>query len=215
MFSGNNIYIFAFGATAFAERSAAMKAPVGLLSGRAVCVSRWRGVAPTSSAERSKRYFHGRGRGGKRHLQRRFLRKRGAGDVPAPPGGAVAQRLRGFKSAEPEKTVKRSSRRTGVNLQFFPVQPTSLGLKGASSPFFVAPARRNRWHFSGSLLVSKENLSRLHPLPSPLFHMEQFTSPQRRWGCARCTRCSRPSLPGGRWRARRCRSSAGWRGRWC
>ena len=64
--------------------------------------------------------------------------------VSAPPGGAVAQRLRGFKSAEPEKTVKRSSRRTGVNLQFFPVEPTSLGLKGASSPFFVAPARRNR-----------------------------------------------------------------------
>ena len=60
------------------------------------------------------------------------------------PGGAVAQRLKGFKSAEPEKTVKRSSRRTGVNLQFFPVQPTSLGLKGASNPFFVAPARRNR-----------------------------------------------------------------------
>ena len=88
-----------------------------------------------------------------------------------PLGGAVAQRLRGFKSAEPEKTVKRSSRRTGVNLQFFPVEPTSLGLKGASSPFFVAPARRNRWHFSGSLLVSKENISRLHPLPpSPVPH---------------------------------------------
>ena len=32
---------------------------------------------------------------------------------PLPLGGAVAQRLRGFKSAEPEKTVKRSSRRTG------------------------------------------------------------------------------------------------------
>ena len=63
---------------------------------------------------------------------------------PLPLGGAVAQRLRGYKSAEPEKTVKRSSRRTGVNLQFFPVQPSSLGLKGASSPFFVAPARRNR-----------------------------------------------------------------------
>ena len=55
-----------------------------------------------------------------------------AGKFPAKPqtlrarslpggGGAVAQRLRGFKSAEPEKTVKRSSRRTGVNLQFFPV----------------------------------------------------------------------------------------------
>ena len=38
-----------------------------------------------------------------------------------PLGGAVAQRLRGFKSAEPKKTVKRSSRRTGVNLQFFSV----------------------------------------------------------------------------------------------
>jgi len=47
-----------------------------------------------------------------------------------------------------------------VNLQFFPVQPSALGLKGASSPFFVAPARRNRWHFSGSLLVSKENIPR-------------------------------------------------------
>ena len=113
-------------------------------------------------AGRSKRYFHGRGRNGKLHLQRRFLRKRGAaGGRLLPLGGAVAQRLRGFKSAEPEKTVKRSSRRTGVNLQFFPVQPTPLGLKGASSPFFVAPARRNRWHFSGSLLVSKENIPRL------------------------------------------------------
>ena len=78
IFSGKIIFNFAFGATAFAERSAAMKAPVGLLSGRAVCVSRWRGVALTSSAERSKRYFHGRGRRGKRHLQRRFLRKRSA-----------------------------------------------------------------------------------------------------------------------------------------
>ena len=97
------------------------------------------------SADFSDLLFHGRGRNGKRHLQRRFLRKRGAaGGRLLPLGGAVAQRLRGFKSAEPEKTVKRSSRRTGVNLQFFPVQPTPLGLKGASSPFFVAPARRNR-----------------------------------------------------------------------
>ena len=87
-----------------------------------------------------------------------FRLKRKACRRACSPGGAVAQRLRGCKSAEPEKTVKRSSRRTGVNLQFFPVQPSSLGLKGASSPFFVAPARRNRWHFSGSLLVSKENI---------------------------------------------------------
>ena len=105
-------------------------------------------------------HFHGRGRRGKQQLPRRFLRKRGAAGGNAPLGGAVAQRLRGCKSAEPEKTVKRSSRRTGVNLQFFPVRPSPLGLKGASSPFFVAPARRNRWHFSGSLLVSKENIPR-------------------------------------------------------
>ena len=34
---------------AFAKRSGAMKATVGLLSGRTVCDSRWRGLAPTSS----------------------------------------------------------------------------------------------------------------------------------------------------------------------
>ena len=39
-----------WGGTAFAKRSGAMKAPVGLLSGSAVCDSRWRGVAPTSAA---------------------------------------------------------------------------------------------------------------------------------------------------------------------
>ena len=38
-----------WGWTALAKRSAAMKAPVGLLSGSAVCDSRWRGVAPTSA----------------------------------------------------------------------------------------------------------------------------------------------------------------------
>ena len=38
-----------WGETAFAQRSGAMKAPVGLLSGSAVCDSRWRGVAPTSA----------------------------------------------------------------------------------------------------------------------------------------------------------------------
>ena len=56
-YSAEFLFYFAFGATAFAERSVAMEAPVGLLSGRAVCVSRWRGFAPTSSAERSKRIF--------------------------------------------------------------------------------------------------------------------------------------------------------------
>ncbi len=85
MFSGKIIFNFAF-----AERSVAMKAPLGLLSGRAVCVSRWRGVAPTSSAERSKRYFHERGRRGKRHLQRRFLRKRSAAGACSPGGSCRA-----------------------------------------------------------------------------------------------------------------------------
>ena len=46
MFSGNNIYIFAFGATAFAERSAAMKAPVGLSSDRTVLRSKMEGLRP-------------------------------------------------------------------------------------------------------------------------------------------------------------------------
>ena len=101
------------------------------------------------------------------------------------------------KSAEAENTVKKSSRRTGVNLQYFRLEPSSLGLSRASSPFFATtttaacgrnreellgqwpagcetrprveadtgchnpqhPARRNRWHFSGFLLVAKENIS--------------------------------------------------------
>ena len=42
---------------------------------------------------------------------------------------------------------------------FFPFRQLLRGLKGASSPFLVDPARRNRWWFSGSLLTSKENNS--------------------------------------------------------
>ena len=44
--SGKDIYNFAFGATAFAERSGAMKAPVGLLSDRAVLRSKMEGPRP-------------------------------------------------------------------------------------------------------------------------------------------------------------------------
>ena len=55
---------------------------------------------------------------------------------PLPLGGAVAQRLRGFKSAEPEKTVKRSSRRTGVNLQFFSGAALCFGVKRGEQPLF-------------------------------------------------------------------------------
>ena len=42
---------------------------------------------------------------------------------------------------------------------FFPFRLLLRGLKGASSPFLVGPARRNRWWFSGSLLPAKENNS--------------------------------------------------------
>ena len=42
---------------------------------------------------------------------------------------------------------------------FFPFRLLRWGLKGASSPFLVGPARRNRWWFSGSLLPAKENIS--------------------------------------------------------
>ncbi|AXB27649.1 hypothetical protein DWZ04_08880 [Faecalibacterium prausnitzii] len=63
-------------------------------------------------------------------MQCRFLRKCGAaGGRSLPLGGAVAQRLRSYKSAEPEKTVKRSSRRTGVNLQFFSGVALLFGVK--------------------------------------------------------------------------------------
>jgi len=52
---------------------------------------------------------------------------------------------------------------------FFPFRQPLRGLKGASSPFLVDPARRNRWWFSGSLLTSKENISlnekALYPAP--------------------------------------------------
>ena len=105
-------------------------------------------------AGRSKRYFHGRGRNGKLHLQRRFLRKRGAAGkallicalirrytppspdrgkasvvaikfpakvqsfraCPLPLGGAVAQRLRGYKWRS-EKSVKAIAP-TGAALAF-------------------------------------------------------------------------------------------------
>ena len=41
-----------------------MKAPVGLLSGRAVCVSRWRGLLPDKLRGALQTHFHGRGRDG-------------------------------------------------------------------------------------------------------------------------------------------------------
>ena len=62
-------------------------------------------------------HFHGRSRNGKRHLQRRFLRKRSAaGGRSLPLGGAVAQRLRGYRWRS-EKSVKAIAP-TGAALAF-------------------------------------------------------------------------------------------------
>ena len=90
------------------------------------------------SAERSKRIFTGGVVAANGICNAAFCESAALRACPLPLGGAVAQRLRGSKSAEPEKTVKRSSRRTGVNLQFFRWEPTSLGLSRASSPWPVA-----------------------------------------------------------------------------
>ena len=75
---------------------------------------------------------------------------------PLPCGELPPQRLRGLEMAEHKKALSEAA-------SFFVWSPSSLGLKGASSPFLVGPARRNRWHFSGSLLVPKEN----NPRPAP------------------------------------------------
>ena len=53
--------------------------------------------------------------------------------------------------------------RLSAAASFFPFRPLLWGLKGASSPFLVDPARRNRWCFSGSLLARKRELSLAQP----------------------------------------------------
>ena len=63
-------------------------------------------------------------------------------------------------AAQGTKWTLGTATRLSEAASFFVWSPSSLGLKGASSPFLVGPARRNRWHFSGSLLVSKENKRR-------------------------------------------------------
>ena len=49
--------------------------------------------------------------------------------------------------------------RLSAAASFFPFRQLLRGLKGASSPFLVDPARRNRWCFSGSLLARKRELN--------------------------------------------------------
>ena len=54
-----------------------------------------------------------------------------------PCGELPPQRLRGLEMAEHKKALSEAA-------SFFVWSPSSLGLKGASSPFLVGPARRNR-----------------------------------------------------------------------
>jgi hypothetical protein len=79
-------------------------------------------------------------------------------------------RSRLYAFAERKVLLKRNTLGEAVNRRnekkafseaasFFPVRQPLWGLKGASSPFLVDPARRNRWWFSGSLLTPKENNS--------------------------------------------------------
>ena len=79
-------------------------------------------------------------------------------------------RSRLYAFAERKVLLKRNTLGEAVNRRseknafseaasIFPLRLPLRGLKGASSPFLVDPARRNRWWFSGSLLTSKENIS--------------------------------------------------------
>ena len=57
--------------------------------------------------------------------------------------------------------VNRRSEKNALSeaTSIFPLRLPLRGLKGASIPFLVDPARRNRWCFSGSLLARKRELS--------------------------------------------------------
>ena len=62
-------------------------------------------------------------------------------------------------AAQGTKWTLGTATRLSAAASFFPFRPLLWGLKGASSPFLVDPARRNRWCFSGSLLARKRELS--------------------------------------------------------
>ena len=68
--------------------------------------------------------------------------------------GAAASRMR----AAAKQTLGAATRLSEAASIFGLRQPL-WGLKGASSPFLVGPARRNRWCFSGSLLARKRELN--------------------------------------------------------
>ena len=83
--------------------------------------------------------------------------------------------------------VNRRSEKNALSeaTSIFPLRLPLRGLKGASSPFLVDPARRNRWCFSGSLLARKRelDLAQKRSAPAPqarnvvsLFHTPHFAS---------------------------------------
>ena len=61
-------------------------------------------------------------------------------------------------AAQVTKWTLGTATRLSEAASIFGLRQPLWGLKGASSPFLVDPARRNRWWFSGSLLTSKENI---------------------------------------------------------
>ena len=80
-------------------------------------------------------------------LRRRFYRS------------AELYALRGRNTCCEAANRRNEKKALSAATSFFPFRLPLRGLKGASSPFLVDPARRNRWWFSGSLLTSKENLA--------------------------------------------------------
>ena len=67
--------------------------------------------------------------------------------------------LRGPNTSREAANRRNEKKALSAATSFFPFRLPLRGLKGASSPFLVGPARRNRWCFSGSLLARKRELS--------------------------------------------------------
>ena len=63
--------------------------------------------------------------------------------------------LRGRNTSCEAASRRNEKKAFSAAASFFPFRLLLRGLKGASSPFLVDPARRNRWCFSGSLLARK------------------------------------------------------------
>ena len=89
--------------------------------------------------------------------------------------GAAASRMR----AAAKQTLGAATRLSEA-ASIFGLRQLLRGLKGASSPFLVDPARRNRWWFSGSLLTSKENISLNEKTLCPAHRSDMHIKTQRK-----------------------------------